>query len=271
MAAQNYRTKRALDTTLPDQQCLLPYEKALRNLIILMFGHYVDIFECHSSRFGHHTILVWECLRVAQGLDRYHRFIKRGEARDWMVQQPIANDDVRWKFSTALSLLGNARDPTYAHPLVLGHYFDQVYHQGQFPGELPKRWLGQVTEVTKEQYDWEMAEVCDWLCSFDDRNFRNCKILLPTSLVNPEIILDPAEYRQIFDMKSGITRDPIHELVALFETDGAQARVDIVPSTLVQRSGSRPWDEAKRGWQMLSSNNSEPAIDWNKNKIGPAK
>ena len=89
VAAQNYRTNRALDTTLPDQQCLMPYEKALRNLIVLMFGHYVDVFECHSSRFGHRTILMWECLQVAQGLGRYHRFIKRGEMRDWTAKVPI--------------------------------------------------------------------------------------------------------------------------------------------------------------------------------------
>ena len=37
------------------------------------------------------------------------------------------------------------------------------------------------------------------------------------------------------------------------------------------RSGSCPRDEAKRGRQMPSSNDSEPAIDWNKNKIGPVK
>ena len=229
MAAQNYRTNRVLDTTLPDQQPLLTYEKALCNLIILMFGHYVDVFECHSSRFGHRTILVWECLQVAQGLGRYHRWVKRGEARDWMVQPPLANDDARWNFSTTLSLLGDARDPTYAHPLVLGHYFDQVYHQGRFPGKLPKHWPGQATEVTKERYDREMAEVCDRLCSFDDPNFRNSKILPPTSLVNQEIILDPAEYWQILAMKSGITREPIHEPVAQFEADGAQAQVDIAP------------------------------------------
>ena len=76
-----------------------------------------------------------------------------------------------------------------------------------------------------------MAEICDRLCSFDDPNFCNSKILLPTSLVNPEIILDPEEYRQILAMKSGITRDPIHEPVAQFEADGAQAQVDIVSST----------------------------------------
>ena len=192
--AQNYRTNRALDPTLPDSQRLIPYEKALCNLIVLMFGHYIDVFECHSSWFGHRTILAWECFQVTQGLGRYHRFIKRGKTQDWTTKVPIADDDVRWDYSTVLSLLGDARDPTYAHPLALGQYFDQVYHQGRLLGELPKRWPGQAKEITRERYDREVDEICARLCSFDDPGFRNCKILPPTSLVNPEIILEPAEY-----------------------------------------------------------------------------
>ena len=236
VAAHNYRTNRALDPALPDPQCLLPYEKALRNLVVMMFAHYVDVFECHSSRFGHCTILVWECLRVAQGLGRYHRFVKRGESRDWTVQLPVPNDDPRWDFCTAVTALGDARDPMYAHPLVLGHYFNQVYHQGRFPGKLPKRRPGQATEITQELYDREMAEIRDCLHSFNDPNFRSSKVLLPTSLVNPEIILPPAEYQQISSMKSGIAQDPIHQPVSTFEADGAQAHVDITPGTPIVRA-----------------------------------
>ena len=230
-AALNYRLNRTLDTASTDKQRPISYEKALRNLIVLMFGHYVDVFECHSSRFGHRTILVWECLQVAQGLGRYHRFIKRGETRDWTAKVPIANDDVRWDFSTAMSLLGDARDPTFAHPLALGQYFDQVYHQGRFPGELPTRRPGQAKEITREVYDREVNEICVRLRSFDDPGFRNCRILPPTSLRNPEIILEPEEYREIRAMKAGIARDPIHPPVSEFETDGAQGRVDLAPGT----------------------------------------
>ena len=228
-AALNYRVNRTLDTTIADGHRQISYEKALRNLIVLMFGHYVDVFECHSSRFGHRTILVWECLQVAQGLGRYHQFIKRGETRDWTAKLPIADDDARWDFSSAMSLLGDARDPTYAHPLALGQYFDQVYHQGRFPGELPKRRPGQAKEITREVYDREVDEICARLRSFDDPGFRNCRILPPTSLQNPEIILEPGEYQQILAMKAGIPKDRILPLVAEFEADGAQGRVDLAP------------------------------------------
>ena len=242
-AALNYRVNRTSDTSISEGHRQISYEKALRNLVVLMFGHYVDVFECHSSRFGHRTILVWECLQVAQGLGRYHRFIKRGETRDWTIQLPIADDDARWEFSSAMSLLGDARDPTYAHPLALGQYFDQVYHQGRFPGELPKRRPGQAKEITQEVYDREVDEICSRLRSFDDPSFRNCRVLPPTSLLNPEIILEPEEYQQILAMKAGISEDPILPPVAEFETDGAQARVDLAPGvSLPERPREDPDD-----------------------------
>ena len=31
----------------------ITYERALRNLIVSMYGHYVDLFMCHSSIAGH--------------------------------------------------------------------------------------------------------------------------------------------------------------------------------------------------------------------------
>ena len=195
----------------------------------------------HSSRFGtpHNPCVGMPAGGTGSGLvppvhqERWGLGIVR-------LGKPIANDDIRWNFSTTLSLLGDARDPTYAHPLVLGRYFEKVYHQGRFPGKLPKCRPGQAAEITKECYDREMSEVCDWLRSFDDPNFCNCKILPPTSLVNPEIILDPAEYWQILDMKSVMTRDPIHPPVAQFKADRAQARVDIVSGTPIP---SRPRDD----------------------------
>ena len=31
----------------------ITYERALRNLIVAMYGHYVDLFRCHSTTAGH--------------------------------------------------------------------------------------------------------------------------------------------------------------------------------------------------------------------------
>ena len=50
----------------------LTYERALRNLIVAMYGHYVDLFRCHSSMAGHQMVLSYNCLEVAVKLGHYH-------------------------------------------------------------------------------------------------------------------------------------------------------------------------------------------------------
>ena len=46
----------------------ITYEKALRNLVAAMYGHYVDLFRCHSSTASHRIVLVYNCLEVAAKL-----------------------------------------------------------------------------------------------------------------------------------------------------------------------------------------------------------
>ena len=50
----------------------MSYEKALQNLIVFMFGHYIDAFECHGAQKGHRAILALKCFMVADELGRYH-------------------------------------------------------------------------------------------------------------------------------------------------------------------------------------------------------
>ena len=42
----------------------MSYERALRNLIMFMFGYYIDAFECHGARKGHWAILALKCFMV---------------------------------------------------------------------------------------------------------------------------------------------------------------------------------------------------------------
>ena len=68
--------------------CRITYERALRNLVVAMYGHYVDLFRCHSSTASHRIVLVYNCLEVAAKLGRYHRAVWRQqpgeELPDWI-------------------------------------------------------------------------------------------------------------------------------------------------------------------------------------------
>ena len=57
----------------------MSYEKALLNLIVFMFGHYIDAFECHGARKGHQAILALKCFTVVNELGRFHWWYKRAD------------------------------------------------------------------------------------------------------------------------------------------------------------------------------------------------
>ena len=50
----------------------IPYERALRNLTVLMFSHYVHHLESSGSLEGQRTLIMHECLTVVATLGQYH-------------------------------------------------------------------------------------------------------------------------------------------------------------------------------------------------------
>ena len=75
----------------------ITYKQALRNLVVAMYGHYVDLFCCHTATAGHRMVLMYNCLEVAAKLGRYHRAVRRlqpgEELPDWIpTPQVLAGD-----------------------------------------------------------------------------------------------------------------------------------------------------------------------------------
>ena len=88
----------------------ITYERALRNLIVAMYGHYVDLFRCHSAMAGHHLVLAYNCLEVAAKLGRYHRAVQRQqpgeELPDWISMPDIPAGDMRLNYVDAFTCWG---------------------------------------------------------------------------------------------------------------------------------------------------------------------
>ena len=57
--------------------CGITYERALWNLVVAMYRHYVDLFRCHSATAGHRIVLAYNCPEVAAKLGRYHQAVRR--------------------------------------------------------------------------------------------------------------------------------------------------------------------------------------------------
>ena len=184
-------------TARQPQNQQITYERALQNLTVLMFSHYINHIENTRSLEGHRMLMAHECLMVAATLGRFHHWQRRVEPAgrdkpDWMKVPTISVGDFRYKYSPALDLLGNAQHPTYTHPKLLGRCFDNVYHQGQLIGDLPAQGKPPSKEQTQKIYNQEYEEVVAWIKNTLDLTDESPTYpLVPTSLCNPEIILHP--------------------------------------------------------------------------------
>ena len=111
-AARNYiENMRREETGI----CGITYERALRNLVVAMYGHYVDLFRCHSSTAGHRIVLAYNCLEVATKLGRYHQAVQRRqpgeELPDWIPTPEVPAGDRLLDYVDAFTLLGDAMHP----------------------------------------------------------------------------------------------------------------------------------------------------------------
>ena len=209
----------------------ITYERALRNLTVLMFSHYINHIE--NTRFleGHRMLMAHECLMVAATLGRFHRWQRRVELAgrdkpDWMKVPTISAGDFRYKYSPALDLLGNAQQPTYAHPKLLGRCFDNVYHQGWFIGDLPARGKlpskKQIQKIYNQEYEEVVAQIENTL---DLTNESPTYPLVPTSLHNLEIVL----HLRLFREQCGLLELPPSHMPEPweYELDGARGLIDL--------------------------------------------
>ena len=122
--------------------------------MVLMFSHYVHQLESSGSLEGHWILIVHECLIVVAAFGwylRWHCWVSHqdGENSDWNKVPVVTKDDFRHKYSQALTILGSAQNPAYAHPKLLRRCYDNVYHNGRLIGDLPARGKPPTEDQTK--------------------------------------------------------------------------------------------------------------------------
>ena len=118
----------------------ITYERALQNLMVVMYGHYVDLFHCHTATAGHRMVLAYNCLEVAAKLGHYHRAVQRlqpgEELPNWIPTPEVPAGDPQLDYMDAFTLLGDTMHPTFGHPKVLARAYDHVYYEGREIGNL---------------------------------------------------------------------------------------------------------------------------------------
>ena len=213
------------------QNWQITYERALQNLMVLMFSHYINHIENTRSLEGHRTLMAHECLMVVAALGHFHHWQRWVEPAgkdkpNWMKVPTISAGDFRYKYSPVLDLLGNAQQPTYSHPKLLGRCFDNVYHQGRFIRDLPAQGKPPSKEQTQKIYNQEYEEVVAWIeNTLDLADESPTYPLVPTSLCNLDIVLHP----RLFWERRGLPELPPCHIPECreYELDGARGLIDL--------------------------------------------
>ena len=165
--------------------------------MVLMFSHYIYHLESSGALEGHRTLMPHQCLTVTATLGHFHHWQRWVELEDqdkpnWEKVPTVSAGDFRHKYSPVLVLLGNTQHPAYAHPKLLGWFYDNVHHQGQLiwdfsaQGKLPTK--EQTQKIYNQEYEEVVAPIENTLDLSDESPSYP---MVPTSLHNPEIVLPP--------------------------------------------------------------------------------
>ena len=202
--------------------------------MVAMYGHYVDLFRCHSSTASHRIVLAYNCLEVAAKLGRYHQAVRRcqpgEELPDWIPTLEILAGYRQLDYVDAFTMLGDAMHPAYGHPKTLARAYDQVYYEGWEMGNLPlrgKKTADQSAAVYRAEYT-QIVHRFSTLTRIDCEKFVRP---LPTSLVYPEMVFPGKKYEAycLKASESGLMVQ--YELTSDYKMDGLQPRIDLRPGT----------------------------------------
>ena len=188
-----------------------------------MYGHYVDLFRCHTSTAGHRIVLVYNCLEVAAKLGHYHRAVRRlqpgEELPDWLPTLEIPAGDCPLDYVDAFTLLGETMHPAFGHRKVLAQAYDHVYSKGREMGNLPLRGK-KSADQSAAVYRAEYAQIIHRLSMLTRVDCEKYVQPMPTSLVHPEMVYPGKKYEAycLKVLESGPVAE--YEPVSNYEMDG---------------------------------------------------
>ena len=214
----------------------ITYEQALWNLVVAMYGHYVDLFHCHTTTAGHRMVLVYNCLEVAAKLGRYHRAIRRLQPReelpDWIPTPEVPARDSQLDYVDTFTLLGDAMHPAFGHPKTLARAYDHVYYEGREMGNLLLRGKKSVDQSVMV-YQAEYTQIVHRLSTLTRIDCEKFVWPMPTSLVHPEMVYPNKRYKayclKVPESGSVVQYEPVSK----YEMDGLRLRIDLRPGTEV--------------------------------------
>ena len=184
----------------------LAIDKVMRNIVMLMYAHYIDLWPINSACIGHWALLMWSMLEFALIYGRYCHCEWQLRRSNPGIDDPrisikvlmkdneeeIRRADMLRMFRTSMELMGDADSILYAEPASRAQVYDLMHAGTCDIGLLPPR-SHKMKEQTSDVYRQERMELLRKILSYKDCCKVDCGIMVPTCLRTPMLVLPTQE------------------------------------------------------------------------------
>ena len=184
----------------------LAIEKVMRNIIVSMYAHYIDLWPINGTCVGHRALLMQLMLEFAFIYGRYCHHTRQLKGFSPAVDDPrlsvkalMKNDeeeicrvDMFRMFKTGMDIMGDADSALFAEPSSMAQVYDLMHAGARDIGLLlPQSCKNK--EQMKDVYRQERMEVLHKILSYKDCCKIDCRIIMPTCLRTPTLVLLPSK------------------------------------------------------------------------------
>ena len=187
----------------------LTLDKALRNVIVSAYTHYIDLWPMNGACLGHCAILMQSMLKFAMHYSRYqcrqYYLITQRRRRGLLPSTPLPAIDLTTLLTnkeenlkpeqmnmshvSIMDLLGNPSNPLYTEPHSMEEHFDAMTAGTRAIGELPSRTCCRDNITTARIYEDEAKQVCQKILRYLDMRVMDGDLVVLTCLQTPTLIL----------------------------------------------------------------------------------
>ena len=213
-AVHNYRDN--LNALNQHLDLSLTLDKALRNVIVSAYAHYIDSWPMNGACLGHRAILMRSMLQFAMHYGRYrckYRYnITQCRRREIPTSTPMPAIDlatlldreenlrpeqINVTYASVMELLGNPGNPLYAKPHSVAEHFDALVAGTRAIGELSGRTRCKDGDMTVRVHE-EAMQVRQKILRCLDMRVVDGDLVVPTCLQMPTLILPTGRFMQLY-------------------------------------------------------------------------
>ena len=199
-AMHNYKDN--LNSLYRHPDMMLTVNRALQNIIVSTYLHYINTWALNGACVGHRTVLMHSMLRFAMHFGHYRHwerhFAKDRRRKGIPPTTPLPAIDIHALLTDEeenlkleqinathldiLDLLGNLDNPLYAEPHSMAEHFDAMMIGAHSMGELPSRGCCRDPEALARVYEDDAQQACQKILRCLDIRVLDGDLVVPTCL-----------------------------------------------------------------------------------------